>query len=143
MKTLSMPEIIAETKAIYADDKENFGYNTENQSCEYWTPDGKMCGIGRCLLNPQDFIPFGSLVEHCEDDGLAIYRMTNSYTDRLWSDEFLKPEYRGHPPQFWQAIQRWHDMKAELYYAKKTCFSTSRQVNNFSAAEEKLEQFNQ
>lgn len=60
-------------------------------NCVYydsWT--GKMCAVGRCLIEPSTV-----------DDGAVRYLMP--------LDEILKPEYRGHSLDFWSGLQDFHD----------------------------------
>jgi hypothetical protein len=108
MKTLSMAEIFAETKAAY-EDPDNFALNVDGMaSCQYLTEDGKKCAIGRCLIDPGRLMFAGSLT------GInGEYQISN----KQWSDEWLKPQYRGHPPRFWINLQKWHDTKALLHRA--------------------------
>jgi hypothetical protein len=102
MKTpKSAQEIILETYAAYPTIK-SCAMNIDTGACEYLTPDGKMCAIGRCLIEPGDKMLVGSLNR---DDKWRIGQI-------LWSDDLLKPEYRGHPPEFWADLQKWHDYKA-------------------------------
>lgn len=102
----SKVEIIEETANYYT--SENRGI-VQNQSetevnlsnlgtpefCQYYTPDGKMCGVGRCMINPQR-------VEERFHDAMVC-----AMGDTL--DDHLKPEYRGHFIEFWEAIQNFHD----------------------------------
>lgn len=90
-------EIIAETAKVYSDPV-NRGID-DKQACLYLTPDGKMCALGRCLIDPT--IEGGSLC-YFASDGWMI-------GNREWSDDLLKEEYRGHLAEFWEDLQMWHD----------------------------------
>ena len=84
-------EILEETVAYYSEDISRRGYNEFENMCEYLTPDCKMCAVGRCLENPGE-LPNGGI---------------NS--SRLWTIAKFKPEYDGHDPYFWGALQSLHD----------------------------------
>jgi len=78
----------SETRAAY-----------EQGGCSYLTDDGRMCAIGRCMLSPGDFMLFQSVRDIADslDEGI---------------DSVLKPEYRGYPLAFWEALQDLHDTKS-------------------------------
>jgi hypothetical protein len=84
-------EIIEETVNYYAEDTNRRGLET-NGTCSYFTSEGKMCAVGRALIHPEEV---SSLL-------FASELLNNG-------DNFLKPQYRGHDPYFWQELQFLHD----------------------------------
>jgi hypothetical protein len=95
-------EILQETHDVYSDATMR-GFDPDGNGCHYLTSDGKMCSVGRCLLNPQD----------CEG-GIVNLLKRNADGSKHWlTDEEaqleFKPEYRSHPIRFWRQIQLWHD----------------------------------
>ena len=93
MKQLSKLEIIEKTVAYYSEDTSRRAINEMDQ-CEYLMPDGRMCGVGRCLQNP------GALA------GNDLYDAAISGVFEL--AEFM-PQYGGHNVTFWSDIQDMHD----------------------------------
>ena len=93
MKTKT--EILKETYEYYSTPSRR---GTTNISCEYITPSGKMCAVGRCLINPKS--------------------MPKNDIDNIWDshkvDLRLKEDYRGHDVIFWQDLQDWHDAEANF-----------------------------
>lgn len=67
--------------------------SNRNGNCYYFKK-GKCCAIGRCLTNPEEFAKWD-----CKVDRLPAL------------DKNLKPEYRGFPLAFWEALQHLHDHK--------------------------------
>lgn len=65
------------------------------QRCAYFY-EGKMCAVGRCMINPQNW--------GTED----INPIFIGYFDEYF-DEELKEEYRGHSLVFWCDLQSLHD----------------------------------
>lgn len=83
-------EIIEETAAFYT--SENRAKPDNGRRCQYLTKDGRMCAVGRCLTDPA----------RIEGNYIFLQSIPNL-------DDELKPEYRGHPINFWQDLQRLHD----------------------------------
>lgn len=87
-------EILEETAAFYTSEnravvKGGHG-NHGSVSCHYLTNDGKMCAVGRCLIDPSE--------------------ITNEpVIDIPQLEDRLKSEYRGHPIDFWSDLQDLHD----------------------------------
>jgi hypothetical protein len=90
-------EIINETVQYYSEDTSRRGFNSEH-GYQYLTPTGKMCAVGRCLLDP--------------NKGYAgtVYgfRLLSNH-GHIPIDPELKPEYRGHEIDFWCELQALHD----------------------------------
>lgn len=99
-------EIIDETEAAYSDPR-NRGIGCDRFSsvdiCVYVTVDGKMCAVGRCMIEPSPRMVGGADILLMENDNRAGML-------RLNLEEVLKPEYRGHPVSFWRSLQMWHDL---------------------------------
>ena len=92
-------EIINETLAFYSEDPSRRAVTST--ACHYYhkTANGieKKCSVGRCMTDQ-------SILE----DGLErgpIYELVNQRN----VDDILKPEYQGHPVDFWSDLQRFHD----------------------------------
>lgn len=81
-------EIINETVSVYSATSRAIDID----GCKYLTEDGRMCAVGRCLINP------GSM-----KDG-AYFCMDHD-------DSIFKEEYRGRSQEFWQDIQHLHDFR--------------------------------
>lgn len=92
-------EIINETVEYYSADVSRRavgdvkGLNSE--SCHYYK-DGKMCAVGRCMIDPKHWSDSGAWVE-------------DLLLEREGGDDFLKEEYRGHDAKFWKDLQVFHD----------------------------------
>ena len=65
---------------------------TQAEMCAYFTTSGKMCAVGRCLIDP----------ESARQGTVGCFPNFESA---------LKPEYRGHTINFWSDLQRLHDEK--------------------------------
>jgi len=93
------------TKVEIIEETANF-YNLTNRAvdpvygCVYRTADGKMCSVGRCLMD--DFV-IDSNKEYSADE---LFKDNND-DDSI----FLKEEYRGHGKDFWNGLQCFHDKK--------------------------------
>lgn len=87
----TMLDILDEFEETYVKHPENRGISS-GEHCQYLTPDGKMCAVGRYCLEP------GYLTGSVD----AI-----SYRGSI--DHHLRAEYRGHPIDFWQDLQNLHD----------------------------------
>lgn len=100
MEQKTMLEILDETVKYYSEDTSRRGFSNVG-ICEYLTRDGKMCGVGRCMKNPTIKMR-GAVTE------MMLYGYTGSGRIISLEDE-LKPEYKGHPINFWVSIQILHD----------------------------------
>lgn len=100
-KRLTKEEIIEETANFY--NSTNRGYNPNNQTCLYLTPDGKNCAVGRCMI-PESIELLGSA-------NPAVTEIKWQFPN-LTLDELLQPKYRGHTDDFWRKLQRFHDVSA-------------------------------
>jgi hypothetical protein len=89
-------EILKETYEYYSDPNKR-GHNGER--CCYLTSDGKMCAVGRCLINPK------KLQDLSGNTIISLVHNNNKINLNLR----LKPEYRGHSLEFWCSLQVWHD----------------------------------
>lgn len=95
-------EIIQETAAYYGEDPSRRGLFLDSNSvgdpltkCAYITKDGKMCAVGRCLIDP-GVISYDT----------SIYSALN---DKELEQEDFKEPYRGHDADFWTDVQDLHD----------------------------------
>lgn len=102
-------EIMAETFAAY-ENPENRGLSPMGQ-CQYLTEDGKMCAVGRCMINPGNpaYINQYSLNPSGSD------AITLTFNEIKNPDGHLKDEYRGHDSEFWCDLQSWHDSGGNFY----------------------------
>jgi len=104
-------EIMERTKQDYLDllqetvdfyNLNNRGFNEEKETCEYITHDGKMCAVGRCMIDPK--------VGYAEN--LTVNNLVFKDNNITSVDDLLKPEYRGYPVSFWVELQGLHDTQA-------------------------------
>ena len=84
-------EIIKETREYYSDPSKR-GYSPE-KGCRYKIDDVRMCAVGRCITNPDDFIYTGGI------------------TKDNWDKFAFKSKYQGQTISFWQDLQAWHDIQ--------------------------------
>lgn len=91
-------EIILDTVEYY---KNNDRARTSS-SCQYLTEDGRMCAVGRCLINPKD------IQSRYPCNGAHVIANACAANNESFNDLF-KPEYRGHGYTFWTDIQILHD----------------------------------
>lgn len=92
-----MLEVLDETIAAYTSETRAINGNGD---CYYYTREGRMCAIGRCLEDPKQFEGVMCAVSNIEDYSKGI--------DFL---DLFKPEYRGLPVSFWQELQDLHDVE--------------------------------
>lgn len=88
MLTKTAKAIILETVEYY---KKNPRAMDNNNRGTYLTTDGRMCAVGRCLIQPT----------------IDMIGNVRSYINPL--DTILKLEYRGHSIEFWEDLQILHD----------------------------------
>jgi hypothetical protein len=90
-------KIIQETANFY-----NLNNRADNKiSCRYYL-DGKMCAVGRCLNNAENF------------DKYAETGFTTSIEDVYRGDIDFKKDYKGHSVYFWKDLQEFHDETANF-----------------------------
>lgn len=93
-------EIINETPEYYKTNPR--GLDDALGSCVYYNPTtGAMCNVGRCCIKPS-YLWYGP-----PSDGILVEGKDSD--KRVWIDELLKPEYRGHDVNFWDDLQSFHD----------------------------------
>lgn len=92
-------EIIDETVAYYSEDIKRrakiFNPDGYGTICQYYTKDGQMCAVGRCLEEPEKF----------KGDGSSANQLNAEWE----LDTILKEEYRDQPISFWDKLQSLHD----------------------------------
>lgn len=88
-------EIIDETVAYYSEDVSRRAIGNSITSCSYYTEDGRMCAVGRCLQKPENFK--GNL------------QSAHSLNAEFGLEEIIKEEYKGHTLSFWESLQHLHD----------------------------------
>lgn len=107
VKQKSMLEILDETVEYYR----THPRAVANGDCDYATlvnGEYAFCGVGRCLIDP---IGLQKLI----GNEPASAKNFDSVMEGFGFPEFgslesqLKPEYRGHPVDFWQSLQAFHD----------------------------------
>ena len=97
MKTQT--EIVIETLQFYLEAPARRSTDGEG-GCFYALPQdpSRRCAVGRCMTNAA-----------IEDHG-GYYRTASRMAYDFGSlDQFLKPDYHGHPTEFWQRLQNLHD----------------------------------
>jgi hypothetical protein len=98
--TKTIEEIVNETVEYYSADPSLRGiHDHRGNACAYINSAGNMCAVGRCML-PEALEKYG----RCNTDVLGLARHACQTLDTL-----LKPEYRGHPVEFWKRLQMLHD----------------------------------
>jgi len=102
---MTATELIQETRAAFSDPSKRA--TPVVGGCYYFLKGengikDRMCAIGRCLIDP--------LKAHEEGgNSLILFNETWQLNGIEWSDELLKEEYRGFPPELWKDLQKWHD----------------------------------
>ena len=96
--TKTKKEIILETIEAYANPNNRATYKGESEGpCQYRTPEGRMCAVGRCMTN----------------EALQCYGLSSRGIKTIcWKvdiNDLLKPEYQGHDIDFWYNLQLLHD----------------------------------
>jgi hypothetical protein len=95
-------EIIDEIVEYYSTDTSRRGVQLTSfgsETCAYLTNDGKMCAVGRCMIEPT--IDLGGAARDVLEDSFYL----------------LKPEYRIEDLEFWENLQNLHDTNS--YWDKK------------------------
>jgi hypothetical protein len=106
-------EIIDETVAYYSEDP--WKKRAFHGTCMYITEDGKMCAVGRVLLEPETMPTNGNLdTLLCKLSWAGRFPRTlpgdrNNYMEGNLEDDMVKEEYAGHSKKFWQDMQNLHD----------------------------------
>lgn len=95
---VSKSSIVRDILEEYSDPSNRALYNgQENGTCQYESPDGKRCAVGRFMT----------------DKALSkVGRSTKKIqvlSFKYGLDNLLKPEYQGFPLLFWKKIQNLHD----------------------------------
>lgn len=94
----SKVEIIQETVDYYSADPNTRRAKNEHGDCVYINSCDQMCAVGRCMVNPR-------LAEGI----MASYQDMVSNLNTRGHQQVFKPEYEGHPAEFWQTLQNLHD----------------------------------
>ncbi len=92
----TMQEILDETIKYYDENLDKISINNEG-NCAYYS-NGKMCAVGRCLIRPKE-------IEKAEPGNIRA-----AFIRGIVSDNDFKPEYQGHSLDFWESLQRIHDL---------------------------------
>ena len=105
---MTKTDIINETINFYK--KSNRGYI--QGSCQYYTEEGNMCAVGRCMISPEDSqVKYGMGTIRgvvCRLNNIDL-TTPESDLDTKSVDQLLKPEYHGHNVGFWTDLQMLHD----------------------------------
>ena len=114
---LSKQQIIEETVEYYKNNP--FGFDSTKYDgiggCVYYGPEGQMCAVGRCLINPK----------HFATNTDSAYSLINDL-----SDDILEEKYRGHSSAFWQSLQSFHDDCAKNLF-KLENYKTHRALGEY------------
>lgn len=92
---MSKAEIVEETIQYYLEDPARRAFTLDPKGrimCWYYMDNGRKCAVGRCMIDSSPF---------------ATYRFTPLQITEL--ESLLKPDYRGHPAEFWVQLQQLHD----------------------------------
>jgi hypothetical protein len=97
-------EIIDETAHYYTEDVSRRaiepGYGGGDK-CKYLTSNGKMCAVGRCMVDPSEKMT-----------GTADRYRREEFSGWSTVEDDLRDEYKGHPIEFWSDLQTLHDRGA-------------------------------
>lgn len=80
------------------------GRATNGHKCQLEV-DGKRCGFSLCLID--------------EERSILIQKKSDGFVPSMSEGEIeslLKPEFRGHSKDFWDSVQRFHDVKCNWNY---------------------------
>lgn len=103
-------EIILETSGFYSADpvgRRAVVIDKDiKQFCHYSLPDGRHCGVGRCLINKNETAMSSVLMLIVKQLGIPEGDID---ADGSQLDPLLEEEYRGHSLKFWMSIQSFHD----------------------------------
>lgn len=102
-------EIIKETVEYYLKNKRAINPDRV-PSCFLRSEDGAYCSVGR-IIDPET--DTGKKLLFPGGDSESAYGLFTIYKE----EDFVKPEYRGHEPSFWDELQKLHD-RAFLWDAK-------------------------
>lgn len=97
MQQKSMLEILEETVQYYSEDVRQRGVEAR-EGCRYLIKKGNMCAVGRCMIEPTT-----------QMSGRVQILYVNHRVGFANLENYLKPEYRGHPVGFWSDLQSLHD----------------------------------
>ena len=114
---MTADEIIDETLEYYTGHPERFARNTAlsesgddptlpQYKCSYFTKDGRMCAVGRCLDKEAALKHIGA---KCLRQSHPVTEMVLHSKSAL--DLSLQPKYQGHPLEFWADLQNLHDSR--------------------------------
>ena len=87
-------------------------YKTHNRGINAWgcvyidQKNGNKCAVGLCAVDPQNLMDeFGgeAVFDIVGALGEPSHQVSNSF------DQLLRPEFRGHSPEFWSELQAIHD----------------------------------
>lgn len=127
-------EIVQETIDYYQGHSERFSYaDSPKSQCVYLNDRGQTCAFGRCLsIEAKEKISINMDMNQDSIVGLIARLRGNldsqgnvrSVSDSVEGlDDYLKPQYRGHRIEFWEALQSLHDdffSEEEHYWDKET-----------------------
>lgn len=113
--------LLKETVNYYTVEKNERSVNEEG-GCFYYK-DGKMCAVGRCLINPKD-----------KDKKLSEVGWGDSTVEELmreFNQSIFKKQYRRFDTNFWGLLQELHDsMNAGYWNAFELTRDGNAQVQN-------------
>lgn len=90
--------LLKETVNFYTKEKNERAISNNGQgACKYYT-EGKMCAVGRCLINPKD-----------KDAKLGLGQTSVTNLMSVFSERIFKKQYRGFDLFFWTMLQQFHD----------------------------------
>lgn len=102
-------QIIEETRAYYEADTSRRA--VIGNACAYIMEDGRMCAVGRCMLEDKVFTVYMGYkwlaYKNNEDSKDGEYCGVN--IEEKDKDNLLKEEYRGMGVKFWCDLQLFHD----------------------------------
>jgi hypothetical protein len=91
--------LLNETVSYYTTEKNEL--SSLDGVCNYLSPNGTMCAVGRCLINPKGK---DSQLKKFKG-GTGVVFLFNLYEP----NKILKKQYRGFSLQFWIDLQLLHD----------------------------------
>lgn len=121
---LTYLDVLEETVNYYTKDPSRRAHDEKLKVCSYYTNDGKMCAVGRCMLNPKIFQEAGAgdfnhlltyipLPGNSINEKSIIERRDDCETevdDAILISRILKNKYEHlNDKEFWNRLQLLHD----------------------------------
>ena len=101
-KKLTYQDVLDETIEYYKTNPR--GYDDENSQCVYLGPNGQMCAVGRCLINPSQFPNAYNAKDLIMDHSMSVFKKEYEHLDDV---------------TFWIKLQMFHDGDFSSFHLKE------------------------